>query len=102
MDIIDYSKEPYSYYTWVDCPNCSMERGKKGRIRRYKQIADGKCFTCDGRGTLDIEEAKKVMDSWLRSLWKSDCELNDNRMTFQEYKNYYFCRQEQENDLFAE
>lgn len=94
MDVIDYTKQPYCYYSWVDCPSCSGERGSKGRIRRYKHIADGKCFTCNGQGTLDIKDAIEITDDFLRLLWRSDSEYKVNPMSFHEYKLHYFSKGE--------
>lgn len=61
----------YNEIRWkmVKCPRCGSERGRKGRIRRYKHIEDGECFLCNGRGEITRERAIEEHSKHLRMIY---------------------------------
>ncbi len=91
----DVSEHPYNY---IDCPICGHERGKRGRIRRYKHIEDGKCFQCNGTGRMTKNEAIEYQNKWLKK-WQQDSPEGRN-MSFNEYKTSYFKRIEDDASIF--
>ncbi|GAA4880337.1 hypothetical protein GCM10023310_70670 [Paenibacillus vulneris] len=68
---------------YVVCPHCGHERGRKGRIRRYKHIDDGICVVCNGEGEITVQRSLQIKEQATISDYER---FYSKSMTFEEYK----------------
>lgn len=61
----------------VNCPRCTNETGKTGRIERFQHVKNGKCFLCNGFGKVTEEEYNNYKKKHSPSAYISEEELDE-------------------------